>query len=203
MQQEIEQVLFSNLSKDEKISKIRDVFERFNISIFSDLDDTIWSNDSLFQAKIKILIFLKKFDNISSIYDEALKYFKINPGFLLLLNKHKIKWKIFILSRNDYFFVKKFIEKYWKKYSDYGIEIVWWLWVVWKFEWNILFDINTEDKLKLTTKDSALISDIFEYNVLKSHPWFLNVNTNNKFFLKFFIILKKLFHSIIFLLKNV
>jgi len=108
MQEEINKTLLDkNIPKKDKINIIKSIFEKYNITCFSDLDDTITNNYDVFYSKVKFINKYKK-SSQNTYFNILLKDFKINIKFLDLVQKENIK-KIFILSRNSQDFIDFFI----------------------------------------------------------------------------------------------
>lgn len=195
MQEEINKILFDkNICKKDKINSIKSVFEKYNIICFSDLDDTITNNYDVFYSKVKFINKYKKSSKIS-YFKILLKDFKINTKFLKLVQERNIK-KMFILSRNSQEFIDYFINNTKNIFSNYWIEIVWWIWASENFK------IATENKLEVISKNSVLISDIFEYKKLKFYNNFLSID-NFSYYNYYKIILLKIFYLAKFIIKNV
>lgn len=57
MQNKIDEIIYSKLETQAKISKLKQLFINENILVFSDFDDTIFPNNCVFYTKIK---FFKK-----------------------------------------------------------------------------------------------------------------------------------------------
>lgn len=195
MQEEINKTLLDkNIPKKDKINIIKSIFEKYNITCFSDLDDTITNNYDVFYSKVKFINKYKK-SSQNTYFNILLKDFKINIKFLDLVQKENIK-KIFILSRNSQDFIDFFINNTKNILLNYWLEIVWWIWV------NENFNIITEDKLEIIPKNSLLISDIFEYKKLKLYSNFVCID-NFSYYKYYKIIILKIFYLAKFIIKNV
>lgn len=187
MQEKIEKIILNNIfSKKEKIENLKKLFFEENIYYFSDFDDTLSKNNCVFYTKVKILKKYKKY-NLKNI-EKILEDFSINKNFEI---KNQ---KIILISRNDYFFLKKFLEKFRYFLKEKNIEIIW---VIWQ---TIDFKYSSYEKLLFLNENNFFIGDEFEDEKLKNYKNFILVKKLN-FLEKIFIKIKKIFILIKFILK--
>ncbi len=190
MQSKINSIIFDEkITKFEKIKKLKNFFQENNVIFFSDFDDTITNYKDIFFTKIKLI------KNDENKYIEILENFTINNKFLDLLKINRIN-EIFILSRNSHEFIEFFIKKNRGIFNEKWINILWWIGTTKSFK------LNTSDKILLLSKKSFIISDIFEYNRLKSQSNLLLID-NFSYIKLFKTIVVKFFYLIKFIIKNV
>lgn len=186
MQENIDLILWKEISKEEKIFQLKKIFYENNVKYFSDFDDTITGNNCVFYTKVKILKNKKKFnqENIQRIINNI----KINSNY------PNIKDKIVIISRNDQYFLDVFMEKYQSILKEKGINIVAWIWT------NENFKYSSKEKLLFMNRWDTFIWDSFEDKELQDYEKFINVFYISKF-KKYILYLKKILILFNFLIK--
>lgn len=178
----------------EKTNQIKNFLVKNKIKYFTDLDDTISDNKTMFYSKLKFLLKIKKLED-KLAFDIILKDFNLNDLFIKKVTELWIN-SLFILSRNDDWFVQYFIEQTKWIFKKHWIEIVWWIWR------SKYFKLHTQDKISLLPNWSILISDIFEYKKLKNYKNFVCIEDYS--FPKYcYKTLLKLFRFFIFVIKNI
>lgn len=85
--------------------------------VFSDLDDTISSNSTLFLSKLAFFLRMKKFSKTIA-FMRVMEDFELNNNFLILMRKLN-RTKIVILSRNDQDFIDYFIKHSMDYFTQY------------------------------------------------------------------------------------
>lgn len=106
IQSDIEYILDSHHTKEQKLSLLRKFFTKNNTIAFVDFDDTISDNSCLFYTKIKFLLKYKT-SNEQKVFDHIIKQFSLNKRFVALLHKKNIH-QVLILSRNNHRFLHYF-----------------------------------------------------------------------------------------------
>lgn len=166
LQQKIDTIILSSLSKETKIGQLRDLFEQEGVTVFCDLDDTVTDNRNCFYSKNR---FLSGFFGEEKIFSLILKDFRINNDFLRI-SREKGFVSFCILSRNNHRFISFFIQETALFFEKMGIRFVAGIGV------SPEFSIVSTDKLEIIPEKSILISDIFEYKSLKNDSRFLSVD---------------------------
>lgn len=166
LQQQIDTIVTWDQLLEVKLNLLQNLFQQNAVMYFADLDDTISQHHHCFYSKIR---FFSKSVNDSDFFEKIISDFQVNPVFLQLVQERKIQ-KICIISRNNHFFVRYFIEATRSYFKDQGIDFVGWIGRVNNFQ------ITSLDKLNILSKDSILISDIFEYRALKNDLRFVPID---------------------------
>lgn len=190
MQYQINQIINDKaITHKDKLNRLKKLFTDYKIHSFSDLDDTITQNQDVFCTKVKLIN--KLVSNKKKYYWRLISNFIINQQFLNIIKKHKIK-EFVIITRNRHDFLELFIKKTKYLFESKWIKIQWWIWV------SDDFNIKSKDKLKLIPDNSTIISDMFEYNALKSYNKFICIDDFNYYnYIK--ISFYKLYKLVIFL----
>ncbi len=192
MQNKIDEIIYSKLETQAKISKLKQLFINENILVFSDFDDTISSNNCVFYTKIKFLKKLNKLTNFHFI--RILKAFMLNKSFLSLLKTKNISWNIVIISRNNHLFLKEFLLSKKEILQENNLKIIW---CVWQYN---EFKFSSAQKLLFLPEQAIFIWDSFENEVLQWYKNFLNVNEFS-YIQKKLVLAKKILILFIFMLK--
>lgn len=185
MQKYIDEIVYSNVDKNQKILNLKNILFDNCIFYFSDFDDTLTSNTNVFYTKVKLLIKLNLFNKN--------KILKLLDTFILNKSYPTLDKKIVIISRNNHDFLKFFLE-YYKNILEKK-----WIFIVWVI-WNTSdFKFSSSDKVLFLNENSHFIWDSFEDTKLQKFKNFINVDNYNK--KSIFIKIKKIFYLFLFIVK--
>ncbi len=107
IQPQIDNILLSKNTSEQKIRKLRELFRQAKIEVFSDFDDTITDPKSILTIRYYILTRILK---RSDANNELVKYIFFNKNYFELLNTiNKDTSKIIILTGNSHTFVSSLI----------------------------------------------------------------------------------------------
>ena len=150
LQPEIDSIIHSWRSDEEKIISLRDLFIWEKIEVFSDFDDTISSPESILYFRFKILQkLITWFDAWSLLVDN----FILNPEYIPLLNSIKQdKNNIVIITGNDHS-LSRILAHFLKPYN---ISIAW---VIGKSKF---LSFSKKQKPDFIPKGWILLWDVFE-----------------------------------------
>ncbi|HMT00838.1 MAG TPA: hypothetical protein PKD96_00115 [Candidatus Absconditabacterales bacterium] len=177
LQTNIDKILYSDYSKAEKFSQLKNLFSDKEI-IFSDFDDTITPKNTMFFAKIHSLRRFLRQKN-EKIFPAVLPKIEINSEFLKLRKEKDFSSPIVIISRNDHEFIKYFIQKSKDIFDKLGIEIIGGIGNQIRYP-NGTFFMKSEEKRNIIPDKKFFISDKYERKNYKNYEHFLSVDKGNK-----------------------
>lgn len=170
LQHEIETILLdTDDSVDDRIVRLRRLFEREGISVFSDFDDTVVDSRCVFFGRLTLLERLGRLDAAdgSSVIDRVLaKYFRLNEGFSRALADHAVSGRIVIISRNYHALIRRFVLHADRHLHDAGhsdVSIVGGIGQI-----PGIFTYRSRDKLAFLPAGSRLIADSFEHETVRT-----------------------------------
>lgn len=177
-----------NLSKEDKINLLKELFLSNTKITFTDFDDTITNNNNIYYSKVKF------YKNNNLFFHKIISDFSINNNFLNIIKQYNIK-NLIILTRNSQEFINFFIENTKDYFDSIWVNIIWWIW------YSNNFNINSFDKINIVPIKSFLVSDIYEFVYFRKHMNFLCVDKFS-FVRLINISLIKLFYFLMFILFN-
>lgn len=186
-----------DMSREKKFQALQALLKQHDF-VYVDLDDTLTTNYQFFFLKYFFYRYLKQLSRLT-IYKKMVDHFLPNPKFLKLY--HRIgEWKkIFIVSRNQYSFVKYFIDQTQELFARHSIVIAWGVGSILEVP---RFMIFSKDKSKIFPHNALFISDIFEHQEYQNYKYFYSVDSlfsKKEYFLRN---IKKLWHLLWYVIKN-
>lgn len=188
IQKDIDSILYSEISPDEAIQKLRTIITLSTFEACSDFDDTITTYTSLFYSKIKLQQILHFPPFESKI--------QLNPNWLKNCSKYNIH-RIIIISRWFHESLRDFLAQNNELFTKNNIEIIGFIGSTKSWQLTIL------DKLSMMPHDAYYLTDIFEEDSTKKMPHIRSIIVDTWGRMKYItIILTKYYALTVFVFKQ-